>query len=176
MTGNPLAMLHLAQIQRNPTSGEMELQLLAHQRADLVWEVGDSKSLPLVKDNNFLGEGALVLVECGANQQIVHIQEAKDWILSILQKYLTRNASYSRFVEAEQSKVEQWRQEITAQSLEMNRRSLEIETRREQLQELEKTLQKDKEELAQQREELQQLAENLKREQERLKLNIADEA
>jgi DNA repair exonuclease SbcCD ATPase subunit len=169
-------MLHLAQIQRNPTSGKMELQLLAHQRADLVWEVGDSESLPLAKDNSFLGEGALVLVECGINRQIVNIQEAKDWILSILQQYSTKNASHSRLVEAEQSKVEQWRQEITAQSLELNRRSLEIETRREQLQELEQTLKQDKEELAQQREELQQLAENLKREQERLNLNVADEA
>ncbi|MBE9168990.1 hypothetical protein IQ238_16200 [Pleurocapsales cyanobacterium LEGE 06147] len=168
-------MLHLAQIQRNPTSGEMELQLLAHQRADLVWEVGNFESLPLAQDS-FLGEGALVLVECGINRQIVNIQEAKDWILSILQKYLTKNASHSRFMEAEQSKVEQWRQEITAQSLELNRRSLEIETRREQLQELEQTLKQDKEELARQREKLQQLAENLKRERERLKLNVADEA
>lgn len=168
-------MLHLAQIQRNTTSGEMELQLLAHQRADFVWEVGNSESLPLAKDS-FLGEGAMVLVECGDNRQIVNIQEAKDWILSILQKYLTKNARDSQFVEAEQSKVEQWRQEITAQSLELNRRSLEIETRREQLQELEQTLKQDKEELARQREELQQLAENLKREQERLKLNVADEA
>lgn len=168
-------MLHLAQIKRNPASGEMELQLLAHQRTDLVWEVGNSESLPLAK-NSFLGEGALVLVESDINRQIVSIQEAKDWILSILQQYLTKNASYSQFIEAEQSKVEQWRQEITAQSLELNRRSLEIETRREQLQELEQALQQDKEELAQQREELQQLAENLKRERERLKLNVADEA
>lgn len=168
-------MLHLAQIKRNPTSGEMELQLLAHQRADLVWEVGNSESLPLAKDS-FLGEGAMVLVESDVNRQIVNIQEAKDWILSILQQYLTNNARNSEFVEAEQHKVEQWRQEITAQSLELNRRSLEIETRREQLQELEQTLQQDKEQLAQQREELQQLAENLKREQERLKLNVADEA
>ena len=91
--------------------------------------------------------GVLVLVEIGEEQQIISIQEAKEWILTILQQHLTRNAINPQFIKAEQSKVEKWRQEITAQNLDLNRRALEIETRREQLQELELQLKRDREEL-----------------------------
>jgi hypothetical protein len=155
-------MLHLAQVKRNSTSGEMELQFLAHQKAESSWELGNFESLPLETDG-FWSEGVLVLVECGDNQQIVKIKEAKDWILSIVQQHLTKNALDPQFVLAEQSKVEQWRQEITSQSLELNRRSLEIETRREQLQELEQLLKQNQEELAKQKEELQKLTDSLKK-------------
>lgn len=142
-------MLNLAQVQINPTSGELQLQILARQESEYVWQVGNSETLLLAKESS-LGEGVLVLVELGDNQQIISIQEAKDWILSILQQYLTKNAINPQFVESEQSKVEQWRQEIAAKNLELNRRALEIETRREQLQELEQELKRDREELAKQ--------------------------
>jgi hypothetical protein len=159
-------MLHLAQVKKNSTSGEMELQLLAHQQAESSWELGNLESLPLETDTCWQ-EGVLVLVECNSNQQIIKIDEAKDWILDILKRYqnLTQNAIAPEFVLEEQNKVEQWRQEITAQSLELNRRSLEIETRREQLQELEQLLKQDQEELAKQKEELEKLADSLKNEQ-----------
>ncbi len=161
MTELYLAMLHLAQVQINPTSGEIQLQVLARQESEYVWKVGISDTLLLAKESS-LGEGVLVLVEMGENQQIISVQEAKDWVLSILQQHLTKNAINSQFIEAEQSKVEQWRQEITAQNLELNRRALEIETRREQLQELEQALKRDRKELAKQQE---QLKDSLKQEQ-----------
>ena len=154
-------MLHLAQVQIDPASGKLQLQLLARQESEYVWEVNNSEALLLAKETS-LAEGVLVLVEMGQNQQIISIQEAKDWVLSILQQYLTKNAINPQFIESEQSKVEQWRQEITAQNLELNRRALEIETRREQLQELEQDLKRDREELARQQE---QLKNSLKQEQ-----------
>lgn len=139
-------MLHLAQVEINPASGEIQLQVLARQESEYVWEVDNSEILLLTKESS-LGLGVLVLVEMDQNQQIISIQDAKDWILTILQQYLTKNAINPQFIETEQSKVEQWRQEITAQNLELNRRALEIETRREQLQELEQELKRDREEL-----------------------------
>ncbi len=139
-------MLHLAQVKINPASGEIQLQVLARQESEYVWEVDNSETLLLTKESS-LGAGALVLVEISPNQHIISIQDAKDWILSILQQYLTKNAINPQFIATEQSKVEQWRQEITAQNLELNRRALEIETRREQLQELEQELKRDREEL-----------------------------
>jgi hypothetical protein len=154
MTKLYLAMLHLAQVQTNSDSGEKELQVLARQQSENIWEVDNSDVFVLAKESS-LGEGVLVLVEMGESRQIISIQEAKDWILSILQQYLTKNAIDSQFIEAEQIKVEQWRQEITAQNLELNRRSLEIETRREQLQELEQALKQDREDLAKQQQLLQ---------------------
>ena len=139
-------MLYLAQVETNPHSGEIQLQVLARQESEYVWELDNSETLLLTKESS-LGMGVLVLVEMGQNKQIISIQDAKEWVLSILQQHLTKNAINPQYIKTEQSKVEQWRQEITAQNLELNRRALEIETRREQLQELEQELKKDRAEL-----------------------------
>lgn len=139
-------MLYLAQVEINPDSGEIQLQVLARQESEYVWTVDNSETLLLIKESS-LCAGVLVLVEIDQYQQIISIQDAKEWILSILQQHLTKNAINPQFIETEQRKVEKWRQEITAQNLELNRRALEIETRREQLQELEQELKRDREEL-----------------------------
>jgi hypothetical protein len=146
-------MLYLAQVEINPDSAEIQLQVLARQESEYVWSVDNSQTLFLTKESSLSG-GVLVLVEIGEDQQIISIQDAKDWILSILQQHLTKNAINPQFIKTEQSKVEKWRQEITAQNLELNRRALEIETRREQLQELEQELKRDREELAKLKEKL----------------------
>ncbi|MEY2856246.1 MAG: hypothetical protein RLZZ74_555 [Cyanobacteriota bacterium] len=146
-------MLYLAQVEINPDSAEIQLQVLARQESEYVWSVDNSQTLFLTKESSLSG-GVLVLVEIAEDQQIISIQDAKDWILSILQQHLTKNAINPQFIKTEQSKVEKWRQEITAQNLELNRRALEIETRREQLQELEQELKRDREELAKLKEKL----------------------
>lgn len=139
-------MLYLAQVEINPDSGEIQLQVLARQESEYVWSVDNSETILLIKESS-LCAGVLVLVEIDHEQQIISIQNAKEWILTILQQHLTKNAINPQFIKTEQSKVEKWRQEITAQNLELNRRALEIETRREQLQELEQQLKRDREEL-----------------------------
>ncbi|MEN9520114.1 MAG: hypothetical protein RLZZ381_2702 [Cyanobacteriota bacterium] len=146
-------MLYLAQVEIDPESAEIQLQVLARQESEYVWSVDNSQTLFLTKESSLCG-GVLVLVEIGQEHQIISIQDAKEWILSVLQQYLTKNAINPQFIEVEQSKVEKWRQEITAQNLELNRRALEIETRREQLQELEQELIRDREELAKLKEKL----------------------
>ena len=139
-------MLYLAQVKIDPDSGKIQLQVLARQESEYVWSLDNSQTLLLTRESS-LCAGVLVLVEIGQEQQIISIQEAKEWILTILQQHLTINAINPQFIKTEQSKVEKWRQEITAQNLELNRRALEIETRREQLQELEQQLKRDREEL-----------------------------
>ena len=139
-------MLYLAQVQKNPISQQIELQTLACQITETVWEVDNTEVFPLTK-NFALGEGVLVLVERESNGEIISIQEAKEWVLGLLQQYLTKNAINPQFVETEQNKIEQWRQEMTSRNLELNRRFLEIETRREELQQLEQSLKREKEEL-----------------------------
>ncbi|MFM2314063.1 MAG: hypothetical protein RLZZ04_3339 [Cyanobacteriota bacterium] len=148
-------MLYLAQVEINPNSAEIQLQVLARQESEYVWSVDNSQTLFLTKESSLCG-GVLVLVEIGQDHQIISIQDAKEWILSVLQQHLTKNAINPQFIKTEQSKVEKWRQEITAQNLELNRRALEIETRREQLQELEQELKRDREELDKLREHLNQ--------------------
>lgn len=139
-------MLHLAQVQKNPTSGNLELQIIASQIDDSVWEVNNSAIIPLTEEISLV-ESALVLLEKESDNSITKIQPATDWILSLLQKHFTKNAISPQLVAAEQSKIEEWRQEITVQNLELNRRFLEIETRREQLQELEQSLKQEQEQL-----------------------------
>ena len=139
-------MLHLAQVQKNPTSGNLELQIIASQIDDSVWEVDNSTIIPLTEEISLV-ESVLVLLEKESDNSITKIQPATDWILSLLQKHFTKNAISPQLVAAEQSKIEEWRQEITVQNLELNRRFLEIETRREQLQELEQSLKQEQEQL-----------------------------
>ena len=140
-------MLHLAQVQKNPTSGNRELQILAYQVDKSVWKLDESTVIPL-QDSISFPEGTLVLWDKNFdNNSLSNLQPAKDWILNLVQKYLNKDTVDSQLVASEQAKIEQWRQEITVQNLELNRRFLEIETRREQLQELEQSLKHDREQL-----------------------------
>ena len=148
-------MLNLAQVQKNSISNELELQILAYQ-SNGVWKFDNSTVLHSA-DTAFFSEGTLVLLERSPDNSIDNIQPAKDWILNLLQKQSAQNQVDHQLVAAEQLKIEQWRQEITVQNLELNRRFLEIETRREQLQELEQSLKRD-------RQQLEELANSLKKE------------
>ncbi|MEL4895359.1 hypothetical protein [Crocosphaera sp. Alani8] len=82
-------------------------------------------------------DGVLVLVKLDNNQEILEIEEAREWVMDLVKTYLTNGVITPEWIEKEQEKVEQWRQEITAKSLDLTRRQLELETQKEQLQELE---------------------------------------
>lgn len=139
-------MLYLAQIHGDPNSDLIGLQLLAQQRSDRSWCISETTIISCDRDYPY-APGVLVLVELGTGGEILTIQEARDWLLELLKKYPTLETIAPEFVQQEQLRVEQWRQEITAQSLELTRRNLEIETRRDQLQELETSLKKEREQL-----------------------------
>ena len=141
-----LAMLYLAQVKKNLTSGGIELQLLAHQQSEHIWEVGDLASMPLSQRDG-LSDGLLVLVDLGENHETLEIREAKDWVLNLVQQYLSNSAITPEFVAQEQARIEKWRQELTTQNQDLTRLRLEIETRREQLQELEASLKEEKDKL-----------------------------
>lgn len=139
-------MLYLAQVNKNLTSGTTELQLLAYQQCDRIWEISNSDILSIGGETS-LSEGLLVLVELDDNRQIVAIQDAKDWVVALIQEYLSCSSITPEFVQQEQARVEEWRQEIATQSLDLTRRYLEVETQREQIQELETSLKQEKEQL-----------------------------
>jgi hypothetical protein len=139
-------MLHLAQVTKNTLSGELELQLLACQKSEFEWTFCEEKYITLNPQTN-LNEGILVLVELCADGEIVRLKEAKDWILNLIRQYLTNGDISPDFIAEEQSRIEKWRQELTAQSQDLTRIRLEIETRREELQELEQAFNLEKEKL-----------------------------
>ncbi|MGK7958373.1 MAG: hypothetical protein AB4063_24415 [Crocosphaera sp.] len=135
-------MLHLAQVKNNPDSGEMELLLLARQTSQHSWDTLSDKIIACTIPMAF-GDGVLVLVSLGNDYEIIEVKQAKDWVMGLVETYLTNGVITPQWVEKEQEKVEQWRQEITAKSLDLTRRQLELETQKEQLQELEKKLQNE---------------------------------
>jgi hypothetical protein len=139
-------MLYLAQIHSDSNSAQIGLQLLAQQRQDQSWCINETTIILCDRDYPY-APGVLVLVELGTKGEILTLQEARDWLLELLKKYPAIEAITPEFVQQEQLRIEQWRQEITAQSLELTRRSLEIETRRDQLQELEESLKQEREQL-----------------------------
>ncbi|MBZ8181941.1 hypothetical protein [Oscillatoria salina] len=164
-------MLHLAQVQKNPTSGTMELELLAYRKeAENLWEIGAAEgfqspiaieklAIPIASADTvslakeyFQHEGLLVLVEMSGDREIISVKEAKDWLVGLVQKYLSRELLTPEFLEQEEARVEQWRQDLTQQSQELTRRNLEIETRQEQIQQLEENLKLEKEKFEQEKE------------------------
>ena len=163
-------MLYLAQVTQNLTSGTTELQLLAFQKSEHIWEISHSETLPIGKEDS-LSEGLLVLVELDEKSQILEINNAKNWVIGLLQQHLSSTSITPEFVQEEQARIEEWRQEITSQSLDLTRRYLEVETQREQIQELEESLKQEKEKLEIRWQEIQALEASLKQEKKQNNCN-----
>lgn len=143
-------MLHLAQVQKQELSGKLGLRLLARQEAESTWLIiTEEVVIPnaeamLSAFHSSLCEGLLVLVKLSSNEEIESLQNATNWVLDLVQTYLT-NGITPTFLQQETERSEKWRQTLTLQSQELARRSLEVEARREQIQALEESLKRDKE-------------------------------
>jgi hypothetical protein len=160
-------MLHLAQVQKNPISGMIELQLLAHQKSQHLWGVEERKTIAL-KAQKHLNEGLLVIVELENDDKIISLEEATTWVIHLIQQYLINNANDSELIAQEKERIEEWRQELTSQNLDLTRRHLEIETRRDQLQDLESSLKEETEKLQSQWKYLQEWQDELQQEREKI--------
>lgn len=160
-------MLHLAQVQNNDSVGGVELQLLARLQSEHSWAViKPEKKVPLTNTES-LQQGWLVLVDLSENQEVLHIQHAKDWVLDFVQKYLTIGVTPGVLNE-EVERSEQWRQDLTVQSQDLTRRNLEVEARREQIQTLEEELKREKQQLEREKQQMELMAEELALEKQKL--------
>lgn len=160
-------MLHLAQVQNNESVGGVELQLLACQQIENSWTVLNRESVSLSNPNS-LPEGLLVLVELSDNKEVLSIQHAKDWVLDLVQKYLTGGLTSTTFLEEEEERAEKWRQDLTLQSQDLTRRNLEMEARLLQIQTLEEDLEPQKQRLEEMAAQLKTKEEELELERQRL--------
>ena len=143
-------MLHLAQVQKSDLTGEVSLKLLASQHSEYSWTFVNENEL-IIPDPGLLGylsPGVLVLVELTDTYHIAHVQDAKDWLLGILQTFLSSGIT-PEFLQQETERAEKGRQELTLRGQELDRRVMELEARREQLQQLEETLKREKKQLEQ---------------------------
>ncbi len=136
-------MLHLAQVQKKGFLGKTGLRLLARQKSEDTWAVLAEPDLLIAPEANPFNEGVLVLLDLSTTRQVLKIQEATDWILSLVKNYLGNGLSVE-FLQQEIQRAEQWRQSLTLQSQEISRRFVEIEARREQIQQLEEQLKWEK--------------------------------
>ncbi|MCA1992034.1 MAG: hypothetical protein LDL41_08295 [Coleofasciculus sp. S288] len=159
-------MLHLAQVQHNESTGRVELKLLARQHSENSWAVINPENVPLT-DTHSLTPDLLVLVDLSENQEVVNIQQAKDWVLELVRQYLTTGVS-PRFLEEEAERTEQWRQDLTQRSQDLTRQRLEMEARREQIQTLEEELKREKQQLEVTAAQLKAKEEELKQEKQQL--------
>lgn len=141
-------MLHLAQVKRKDPGGKVMLQLLAQQKAEYAWAILEEADSYIWVDTDQYNEGALVLVELSPLKQVQQVYDATQWILDIIEHYLTLGITPA-VLQEEVQRAEQWRQSLTLQSQELGRRVWEVEARRDQIQELEENLKQEKEALDQ---------------------------
>jgi hypothetical protein len=134
-------MLYLAQVTKNPYLNELELQLLVMETNEHLWQ---KTSGTLYMENREtlqkFNEGVLVLVEVDENKQILQIDNAKNWMLDVITEFLNEPRLTPEFIQQEEARIEQGRQEITSKNLDLTRRQLELETQREQIQAVESSL------------------------------------
>jgi chromosome segregation ATPase len=145
-------VLYLAEIQKQSKgfmSGvETKLKLIACQRNDQSWGVVGNESIAVEEANDF-GDGALIVVNLGANQQVQgKIELASPKIIAILK-------NFSRLVEKNQEQeqeISQWKESLAIQSEELSQRQIEMEARLEQVEQMEeefKQFEQQKAEIAQ---------------------------
>jgi hypothetical protein len=146
-------MLYLAQVQNQKILGKLALQLLACQNADDTWAIVSEESVLTLPTDfaknsnkssvNILNDGVLVLVDIGGNREVLHMRLAVNWVLELVEKYLTTGIT-PEFLQQEAQTAEEWRQSLTLERQALSRRSIEVEARREQIQTLEAKLQQEK--------------------------------
>ncbi len=136
-------MLYLAQVQKKGLLGKSGLQLLARQKSENAWAILPEEETILAAEASSFSEGMFVLVELGVSRQVLTVNDAKEWLLDIMQKFLV-NGITPAFLQQETERAEQWRQSLTLQSQELDRRALELEARKEQIQAMEEKLKREK--------------------------------
>jgi hypothetical protein len=134
-------ILYLAQVEKNQTSGQLELKLLAYQQNPVLWNVltkAEVLNVPHIK--NFKDK-VLVLAEINDDQQVISIRDAQNWVINLVQEYLTVGMT-PEMLKAEVENLEEWRRDLTLQSQNLGIKTMELKARAEQIQELEERLKK----------------------------------
>ncbi|MBE9230099.1 hypothetical protein IQ264_32385 [Phormidium sp. LEGE 05292] len=139
-------MLHFAQVQKEATTGETKLRLLARQESEYTWALIEEAEVIPVVETDVWSNGLLVLVELSPTRQVLTIKDATDWVLDLVKNYLTSEISLD-FLQQEKVRVEEGLQTLTLEKLDLSRRLLEVEARREEIQELEAKLQQQMKDL-----------------------------
>ncbi|MEO1802691.1 MAG: hypothetical protein AAFR62_20120 [Cyanobacteria bacterium J06629_2] len=132
-------MQYLAKVHSKYSPGTTQLQLLALNASEHVWELVTPSRIIITPQDLPFNEQALVLIEIEEEDKVTGIQDATQWVTDFIAEYLTLGLT-PRGLEDELERAEQWRQSLTLQSQEVRRRALETAARRDEIQNLEKRL------------------------------------
>lgn len=137
-------MQHIAKVHTRLPSGSTQLQLLAVNSTEHDWAlITPAKTITTYQDIDF-NEQTLVLVDLDADEKLLSVEDATQWVLDFISEYLTLGLT-PKALKEEVERAEQWRQSLTLQSQEVRRRALETAARRDEIQNLEKRLKLERE-------------------------------
>lgn len=140
-------MLYLAKVSLARETGEVALQLLARQKSEHHWVLSTNRhSIAVPNEKCPYGDGVLVLAQLTSERHVESVDNATDWVLSIIEKYLLTGIAPD-ILHQEAERAEEWRKDLTLKTQDLARRALELETRRDQIQELEKKLESERQQL-----------------------------
>ncbi len=142
-------MFYLAQVHHDKNTPRLSsFLLIAVQESEEVWGLVDGGGGSKIESDRACDHlpGAWVIVKINDRKEILQVDDAKPWIIALIQNYLTFGVT-PEFLRKETERAEQWRQSLTLQSQELDRRALELEARREQLQALEADLKRERQDL-----------------------------
>ncbi len=137
-------MQHIAKVHTRLPSGSTQLQLLAANSSEHTWALTTPARILSTDQDIDFNEQALVLVELDANEKVLTVKDATQWVLDFISEYLSLGLT-PKALEEELERAEQWRQSLTLQSQEVRRRALETAARRDEIQNLEKRLKLERE-------------------------------
>lgn len=132
-------MQYLAKVHSKYSLEATQLQLLALNASEHVWELITPCKILSTPEEIPFNEQALILVEIEGEDQVTSVKDATQWVTDFVAEYLTLGLT-PRGLEDELERAEQWRQSLTLQSQEVRRRALETAARRDEIQNLEKRL------------------------------------
>jgi hypothetical protein len=141
-----LAKVHTKSSIGSPHGRSTQLQLLAVNTYEHTWNVVSPSRTITIAQSIAMNEQVLVLLELDADEKVISVKEATQWVLDFVSEYLSLGLT-PKVLKEELERAEQWRQSLTLQSQEVRRRALETAARRDEIQDLEKRLKLERETL-----------------------------
>ncbi len=141
-----LAKVHTRSSLGTPHLGNTQIQLLAVNTYEHTWNLVTPPKIITISQPVSMNEQALILLELDADEKVVSVKEATQWVLDFVSEYLSLGLT-PKALKEELERAEQWRQSLTLQSQEVRRRALETAARRDEIQDLEKRLKLERETL-----------------------------
>ncbi|PZO55545.1 MAG: hypothetical protein DCF15_10220 [Phormidesmis priestleyi] len=136
-------MQYLAKVHLKSSLEGTQLQLLAANTYEDIWEVINPAQILFTAEAIAFNEQALVLLDLDSDKKVLAVKEATQWVVDFVAAYLSLGLTPTALLE-EAKRAEQWRQSLTLQSQEVRRRALETAARRDEIQDLEKRLKLEK--------------------------------